>query len=496
MPILVTPPSTRRLSEVARHVVYPKNIVSTEWGPVVRQCELMNIEFDEWQHGAGKIALGKRLDGKYAATVGGVVMSIPRQVGKTFWVGAIIIALCILHPGMTVLWTAHHSRTSTKTFGSMKGMTSRKKIAGHMIDPRSSNGEQELRFANGSVIMFGARAQGFGRGFEEVDVEVFDEAQILTEKTLDDMVPATNQSRMSAGALLFYIGTPPKPTDPGAEFSSKRTKALDAKARNVTTDLVYIEMSADEDADPDDEAQWAKANPSYPHRTPLESMQRMRANLSNDDSFKREALGIWDPLSSSRVIDEVTWKKRGDPASMAIKRLTLSIEVPPDRKSAAVGLAGQRADGKWHVELDEERGSVDWAIPWVVERASKNTLHAVVVDELSGLAEKRGERWYLIGTKIVVTLAGSEGRDMAVACGWYYDGIYEGTVFHTDQPQVNASLAVATKRQLQGRWAWNRRDATSNISPVVAETLALWGAKQDRPNRPKRPKTERTAVMF
>jgi hypothetical protein len=48
------------------------------------------------------------------------------------------------------------------------------------------------------------------------------------------------------------------------------------------------------------EAQWAKANPSYPKRTPKKAILRLRKLLSLDD-FMREALGIWDnydPLDS------------------------------------------------------------------------------------------------------------------------------------------------------------------------------------------------------
>jgi len=486
------PSSTPKLSDVARHVVYPKGIVTTEWSRVVDQCAKIGVVFDGWQHGIGSIALGKRKDGKYAATVGGVVLSIPRQVGKTFIVGMIVIALCILHPGLTVLWSAHRTRTASKTFGSLKGMTSRKKILPFMLDPRNTNGEQEIRFKNGSIIMFGAREQGFGRGFDEVDIEVFDEAQILTEKALEDMVPAANQSRQASGALLFFMGTPPRPTDPGEEFTNRRAKALDGR----TTNMVYVELSADANADPDDHAQWALANPSFPHRTPLESMERMRENLTDDDSFMREALGVWDAVNNKRVIDELTWDNQGDAASMAVERLTISIEVPPGRKTAAVGFAGRRADGRWHVELDEERKGVDWAIPWVVARAAKNRLHAVVVDELAGLTERRRDKHYLIGTDILVTLAAAEGRDMAVGFAKFYDGIHDGSVLHTDQPQVNVALSGASTRPLAGGLAWNRKDATSNISPIVAETLALWGAQNDNVIRPTRRTSTRTAVVL
>jgi len=378
------------------------------------------------------------------------------------------------------------------TFASMQAMVKKKKIWPHIDAIRTSNGEQEIRFKNGSIIMFGAREQGFGRGFDKVDAEIFDEAQILSEKALEDMVPAANQSTQEAGALLFFMGTPPRPTDPGEEFSNRRSKALSGKAKNI----VYVEFAADPQADPDDREQWAKANPSFPHRTPVESIERMRENLTDDDSFKREALGIWDAEDSARVIDEDSWNAVADPASMAIDRLSLAIDVPPNRGISSVSLAGLRADGRWHVELDDSRKGVDWVIPWVVSRAAKNRLHAVVVDEMSGLVERRRDRNYLIGTDILVTLAAAEGRDMAIACAKFYDGVIDRSVIHTDQPQVNVALSLARKRPLAGGWAWNRKDAASDITPVVSHTLALWGAQNDNVLRPSRRAGSRTAVVL
>ena len=485
-------PDGPKLSEIARELVIPPGIVTTAWPRIVSKCSEMGVSFDSWQHGIGSVALGKRKDGKYAATVGGVVLSIPRQVGKTFLVGMIIIALCVLFPGFKVLWTAHRTRTSSMTFSSMQGMVKKKKIWPHVRAVRTANGEQEIHFTNGSVIMFGAREQGFGRGFDQVDAEVFDEAQILTAKALEDMIPAANASKQASGALLFFMGTPPRPTDPGEEFSNRRAKALSGKAKN----MVYVELSADPDADPDDYEQVAKANPSFPHRTPVESIQRMRENLTDDDSFKREGLGIWDAEDSARVIDEDSWNRVADPASMAIERLTLAIDVPPNRSISSVALAGQCADGRWHVELDDSRKGVDWVIPWVKDRVTKNRLHAVVADEMCGLVEERRGKHYLIGTDIVVTLAAAEGRDMAIACAKYYDGIIDESVRHTDQPQVNVALSLARKRPLAGGWAWNRKDAASDITPIVAETLALWGAQNDNVNRPAKRASSRTAVVL
>jgi len=486
-----TKPSTPRLSDVARHVVFPDGIVTTAWPRIVAQCQDMGVEFDTWQHGIGSIALGKRKDGKYAATVGGVVLSIPRQVGKTFLVGMIVIALCVLFPGMTVLWTAHRTRTSTMTFQSLQAMVKRKKIWPHVAAIRTANGEQEILFTNGSVIMFGAREQGFGRGFDEVDVEVFDEAQILTSKALEDIVPAANQSRQPSGALLFFMGTPPRPTDPGEEFTNRRKKALAGEANN----MVYVEFSADEDADPDDREQWAKANPSFPSRTPVESIERMRENLTDEASFKREGLGIWDANTSQAVIDPIAWGEVKDPASMAIENLALGISATPDRSMATVSLAGQRADDLWHVEVDEQRGGMSWVVRHVADRCAKNKIRAVVIDGADP-AVSLVDEFKKAGITVTVTTT----RQVSSACGQLYDSVIDTRdVRHIDQPQLNVALSLARKKKLGIGWVWDPLNSPGDITPTTSMTSALWGARSTnvkRAGRGRQASTGRRAVVL
>src|SRR5690625_4382843 len=332
--------STLRLSEAARHVVIPEGIVDTLWFEVEERCREFGVEFDTWQDGLGQVILGIREDGLFAATVGGISLSIPRQVAKTFMVMMIVVALCTLFPNLTVIWTAHRTRTATNTFQKMKALVLRAGVRGHLKPGsnqgtaiRDANGEQEIPFKNGSRVLFGAREQGFGRGFDEVDVEVFDEAQILSIKALEDMVAATNQAKHEHGALLFFMGTPPRPTDPGEMFTAKRAKAVSGES----TDMVYVECSADEDANPDDPASWESANPSYPDRTPHESMQRMRENLPDEASWRREALGIWDKsFTEDALVSFDSWQARAvaEPPAEGIK--SFGIKFSPDGASVAV----------------------------------------------------------------------------------------------------------------------------------------------------------------
>lgn len=493
MPKRRTAPSTQKLSEVARHVVMPEGIVTTVWPRVAAKCLELDVQFDGWQHGIGQIALGKRADGKYAATVGGVVLSIPRQVGKTFLVGMIIIALCLLFPGLTVLWSAHRTRTATKTFTSIKGLTSRKKIRPNMLEPRNTNGEQEIRFRNGSVIMFGAREQGFGRGFDEVDIEVFDEAQILTEKALEDMVAATNQSRQEAGALLFFMGTPPRPTDPGEEFSNRRKKALSGKTKN----MVYVELSADDNADPDDHRQWAKANPSFPAHTPLEAMERMRENLTNVASFRREGLGIWDSnADGSRAISSDHWSAAGvDEPRTGVKSFAVAFSFDGSRISVA---GAHKHDDGIHVELiDSKQG-----LPEDLERG------------LAGVADWLAARWRETAQ---IALSGSAGAAVLArllverkvpkqmiqllttpqylqSCAMFHDSVKDRSVSHLNsegQAALDASVAIT---DYDKRGGWKATIPDSDETPLEAVSVAHWAARTTK--RKPRGERERRAVIL
>lgn len=471
------PSKDRRLSEVTRHLVIPDGIATSVFPRVQRRLTEMGVSFDPWQQGFGQLALSCRADGTYAATIGGVVASIPRQVGKTFTVGNLLIGLALEFPGLKVAWTSHHNRTTTNTFRSMQGMVRRKAVAPHLAPGanngiRTANGEQEIRFRNGSLIMFGAREQGFGRGLDEIDVEVFDEAQILTLKALEDMIPATNQARNPHGGLIFFLGTPPRPTDPGEAFSAKREQALNG----ISSDIVYVEISADPDADPDDRGQWPKMNPSYPHRTPLESMLRMRANIPDDDAYRREAMGIW-PVAGVGLISGEQWSALTDPRSAPQDPVSFGVYVSR-AGAAAIGVAGYRKDGKIHVGIippvsGSREGSLpgmSWIAPRVKELRDRWKPCAVVIDEKS-------EAGALIEdiAALGVTVEKTTATSMAAACVKFLSAVNEAQIRHRGAVDLQASVCAGKPRDLLDSWAWDRKDRSSDITQLVAVTLALHG---------------------
>jgi hypothetical protein len=467
--------------------VIPEGIVDTLWFEVEERCREFGDEFDAWQDGLGQVMLGLRADGMFAATVGGIGMSIPRQVAKTFIVGRTVVALCSLYPDLTVLWTAHRLRTSTMTFDKLKGFLSRPAVRPYLKPGRNmgtairdANGEQEIPFANGSVIMFGAREQGFGRGFDEVDVEVFDEAQILKARSLEDMVAATNQSRFERGALLFYMGTPPRPDDPGEAFAGRRAKALNAKRAAgldafseplAVGDALYVECSADPDVgledgpSLDDVEQVNRANPSHPHRTPPVSVARLRENLPDDDAWRREGLGVWDEDAEAGDLPYAKWLDLAEPEAPRGTSPVFGLQLVGERR-VWISVAWRRGDGSTQVMLAND------GLPLPAHRAVVECQR--LAEEWDGQVASAAFRDDL--EREGVPLVPMTASDFAAGCGLVADSITAGTIHHGNQRALNAGMKAAKwdRTLASGERAFALK-AMPQIGPAAAAARAVWG---------------------
>jgi hypothetical protein len=415
------------------------------------------------------LILAKRDDGTYAADT--IMLSIPRQVGKTYLVACIIFALCLTQKNLTVIWTAHRKTTALETFAQFDGMAQMPKVAAHIRQILRGKGDERIVFKNGSRILFGARESGFGRGFTGVDVLVCDEGQIMSEAVMEDMAATQN---VAPNPLFFLMGTPPRPKDPAETFLLFRQEALDGESEGT----LYIETSADRGADPLDRAQWRKANPSFPHRTTERAMLRLRKKLKGDDSWNREALGIYDEITKQfSPFNGVLWADAVDVGpSPSAKPAALAVDMAHDRSIsvAACWLEEESA----HVE--EVWAGVDElaAIEWVTDawrRAGRRT--RVVIDTMSPASSMIPT----LKARGVNVHAGSAG-DMAKGCGLTVSDLEGGRLTHGDQESVNDAREGARKRAIgtAGGWGMDRSDPSVNIAPMVAVVLARIGASMNQ----------------
>lgn len=481
-----TKPGRRKLSELAKHLAVPADITSTMWPSVLKTCtEKLGAEFDDWQDGAGRVILAKRADGSLAAMIDGVGMSLPRQVGKTHLIGFLVFALCVNIPGLLVIWTAHHSSTSGETFLSMQGMAQRQKVAPHIKQVFTGSGDEEIRFHNGSRILFGARERGFGRGIPGVDVLIFDEAQILSDKAMSNMLATMNTSRFG---LQLYIGTPPKPEDMSETFKRMRREAL----AGTLTDGAWIEFGANTDDREDDRQVWRRMNPSYPKRTPAQSLMRLKRKLTPAD-WRREGMGIWDAdQAGTRAVTEDVWAKRAAPESLdGIRSYAVAFSLDGSRSAVgAVSWAGDQHQVALMGVSDDPEAGLTHTAKWLAERwrkagsfvlagsAGAGVLRQMMIDE--GVPAKR----------IVVATT----PQYLQACEMFRDSLKEGNVSWLDvegQEALSSSVAVCDVDK-RGRWVPTVPDGDE--TPLESVSLALWVSRTFK--RKPRGEGERKAVIL
>jgi hypothetical protein len=475
-----TKPGTRKLSDLAKHLVSPTGIASTGWPAVRNTCtRKLGVVFDEWQDGAGRLILAKRADGKLAATIDGVGMSLPRQVGKTYLIGALVFALCINNPGLLVIWSAHHARTHGETFLAMQAFAERAKVKAHVRQVYTGSGDEEVRFHNGSRILFGARERGFGRGIPGVDVLIFDEAQILSDKALANMLATMNTSQFG---LQLYIGTPPKPEDMSEAFTRMRNAAV----KNLLPDGAWIEFGADRDADHSDRKQWRKANPSYPGRTPEESMLRLQRKLTPAD-WLREGMGIWDEEAlQASVISTDQW---GD---LAVRRAprdgikSFGVKFSPDGSRVAVIGASKRPNGIVHLEIvGAHTGSMAAGtaalVEWFAERW-RDTAAIVIDGKAHAGAFVNALIAAKVSKKVILTPTWPE---VATGNAMLLEGVRSATITNLDTPgqQMLTDSVGAAGSKLHGEsgaWSFEPIRPDDDAVPVQAAALALYGAKTSK----------------
>jgi hypothetical protein len=451
------------------------------WRDVYRVLSTkLGLQLDGWQEGAGQLILGQRADGKLACMIDGVGMSLPRQVGKTYLIAALIFALAIIKPGLLVIWSAHHAKTHNETFLAMQAFADLPKISPYIRQVYTGSGDEAIVFDNGSRILFGARERGFGRGIPGVDVIVSDEAQIMSEKSIDAQLATLNTSKFGLG---IYVGTPPRPEDNSEGFTRMRDQAW----AGTLEDGVWIELGASPKKaakNPLDRTQWAKANPSYPHRTPVESMLRMQRKLS-PESFLREGLGVWDSdMVRKTIVNMVAFAKLAQTAPEG-RPVAYGIDMDPLQTRASVSVALRRPDGAVHVEeaivFELAMHGTQAVIDWVCDRTRAGRRLPVVMDGQSPARILRPD-FLAVKAKLFVLNA----PELLEACGGIVKAIETKKLTHFGQKRLTDALKAADKQAIgkAGGWKWALNDPLVDNTPLMSATCAWYGAaKTKRPER-------------
>ena len=398
-------------------------------------------------------------DGRWSAFECGLV--VPRQNGKGAILEAIELAGLFLFDEQLILHSAHEFKTAQEAFRRVLSLVEntdhlRKRVA----RVRTSHGEEGIELTTGARLRFVARSTASGRGFSAQRV-VLDEAMQLGTETMGALLPTL---AAQDNPQVVYAASAPLSTS--VQLHAVRNRAL----AGGDDSLAFLEWSVADDADLDDPAQWAVANPSLGIRIGADYVERERAALP-DEIFRRERLGIPDApvvVTDERIVEPDVWAALKEERSRVDGRMTFAVDITPDRRMAAIAVAGHRDDGFVHVEVVDHRPGTSWVGDRLVELAERWGRQPVTIDPGSPAGS------------LVVTVRerGIEVREVSArqvvqATGQFYDLVMSGGLRHIGQAPLTAALDGATRRPLGESWTWNRRAQSVDICPLMAATLAL-----------------------
>ncbi|QZT61252.1 hypothetical protein [Mycolicibacterium austroafricanum] len=442
----------------------------------------MGVVLDRWQEDIWYAALGLREDGSLACDVMGVTLSIARQAGKTWGIMVGLIAICLARPGTLVVWSSHHDRTSSETLTKIAGIvekpTIRPKMRAQHPVVQTDDG-RGVHFANGSRILFGARSSGFGRGFAEVDIEVYDECQNLKESALTDMLAAMNVSDIG---LAFFMGTPPRPQEVALgvhdAFKRRRDKALEPKKRRPFKG-VYVEFSPESPDDVvievDAPGFWEgipEVNPSFGFRVGKSAIERLVENMSSED-VKREVFGIWDKTNETlAVVPRDQWN-----------RLAADLDELPE--VASFGINATRSGWYWitacwcegesaHVEIALGTQSEVEAMNFLSHHATKRT---PIKHDSTGAAKALGEKLKQLNFRASAYTQNESGAGNAL----WLSMAEQRRLTHDGNPDLEMAVRGSRRKdRASGGWMLVPRSDSFDIGPAIAMSAAVYAAVTTR----------------
>lgn len=429
-----------------------------------------------WQRRAADVAL--ELDpatGTYWYSI--VVVSVPRQAGKTKLESDLADHRCLTTPRARV-WVTMQTGKTVDEWMREEHFTALRAASAFGV-PGTASARYSLSKRAGSV---GVKWPALGSTFttfpprrdalhsKQSDLVFVDEAWIHDAAAGADLRQAIRPTMNTRpGAQLWVVSTM---GDDGSVYLDDYVTMARESLDNPTARVCFIDYGIPDDGDPDDLEAIAAHHPAYGHTLTRRALEDAREEFRDDPAGWARAYGNRPTRTRTSAIPAALWAAAARPRPDVPDRAGLAVDATPSGSLVAAGTAWRDDTGHGYTE------------PVLYGRPSRET-----PDQLAAIARRRaGGRIVAdraaIGALEVLDAVARHHDDLdieyltmheyASACGIFERGIIDDTLHHCNDPDLTANVEVATKRPAgDGAFMWGRKDAAGSIAALVACTNAL-----------------------
>lgn len=447
----------------------------TEGGEIARLMKLMGREMMPWQRLVVDIATEyKIVDGKRHYKYSKVLITVPRQSGKTTLMGPVKLHRIMTRPGIAAFSTAQTGKDAGKRMKDLIRFVMQSPIA-PIFKKRESNGSEslEVRKTGSSVTRF-SPVIGAIHG-ETPHLVDFDEIWKYTEDLGDSLLGGVGPAQITIReeSQIWMISTR------GTAASVFMNKWVKAGREGTEKGLAYFEWSMPDGMDPDDPKTWWEFHPALGNTITEEAL---REEMYGEGMTHAERMrGYMNVLTEAEdpIITPEAWKKLAiDPSNVPdTSEVVISYEVAPGNKRAAV-MANWRDDAGFPCSrvLHSAPGTI-WLPQYLRKLHKKWNPAALAADDggpvrrITDMLKNPPENYDYEPIEVVELGM----RDFGTACGSWLTAARDDKTLKQDGSQVFANaVAHSVLRSTNGVERIDRDKSTGPVCEVIASAVGLF----------------------
>lgn len=436
----------------------------------LRQIELiarvLGVPLMPWQRYVARVASEKHPDNPERYRYRTIVLTVPRQSGKTTLMRAILTQRALMNARRKAFYTAQTGKDATARWKDLIAQIE-DSFLGEYTDTRMAQGSQSLTFDNGSYINPFAPTPKSLHGYTPDDVhldEIFEWSEEQGEMLMGAVKPA-QQTRV--GRQLWLVSTM------GTEDSTFLNNWL-AKGREAVGDpsseIAYFEWSLEPGLDAYDSDNW-DFHPALGHTITKDDLAEATTAHSDGEwnrAYMNRITKTVNKWIDDSTLDDVTGEVTA-PDSMNDVHLAWEVD-PKDGGGAGIVAAWKHAD-KIHAKiwmLQPERG-------WIVD-AAKDALTmrpgSIKYDNTAMNRHYAGN----MESSLIEPLATA---DYVTACMMLLEKIKTGEVVLEQSEIMREQLQRVVTKPLGEGWAISRKLSSGDVSLAVALAVAVKSAAHE-----------------
>lgn len=442
---------------------------------IAQVAKMLGIPFMPWQHAWALVAAEMIQDdetGFWVPAYPEAMATVMRQNGKTGWMLATFM-------DRAVLWEAYDGKPQAISYSGQTGSLARQKFTKEhwpMIKkspmkaavnrPRFAAENAGLDFINGSHMTIWASSADSGHSLT-IDMACMDEIWADKDERREQAANPAMLTRTDRQKLLASTAG----TDASTLFLRKQAIGRAAVDAGSTTDMAYLEYSADpkaRDYDPEDPKLWWGIMPALGYTLTERGVRAMMKELTGDagdlTEFERAGLNVTTRTNkkAESVVSDVLWGAVQDRKLEAppLGSVIFGVDAKPDLSASAI----VAVDNGLRCEVLEHRRGVAW-----------------LLDRLDALAATSGGR-------VVVDVGGPVGfladrldgvdvmrfqtQDIKHAAASFMERLSDAGFRVRPNSTLDAAVRGAQKRKIGDGWSWDRY-ADVDVSPLSALTIGI-----------------------